>query len=113
MMGVDYKIRSSKGKITVVHHDRLKRGYASVNGGNVVCPAPELGDDRVVYTAPTDDVQPNCGNSPHIPRFRPWNLKLFIRLVGTAFLRSDTLRRNTVQFQFLWARILLLRGGVT
>ena len=42
-MGVDYKIRTSKGKITVVHHDRLKRGYASVNGGNVVCPAPELG----------------------------------------------------------------------
>ena len=26
-MGVDYKIRSNQGKITVVHHDRLKRGY--------------------------------------------------------------------------------------
>ena len=74
-MGVNYKIRSSKGKITVVHHDRLKRGYASVNGGNVVCPAPELGGDRVVYTAPTEDVQPNCDNAPHIPRVRPRNIR--------------------------------------
>ena len=29
-VGVDYKIKSSKGKITVVHHDRLKRGYATI-----------------------------------------------------------------------------------
>ena len=73
-MGVDYNIRLSKGKITVVHHDRLKRGYAPVNGGNVFCPVRELGGDRVVYTAPTDDVQPNCDNAPHIPRVRPRNL---------------------------------------
>ena len=79
-MGVDYKIRSSKDKITVVHHDRLKRGYASVNGGNVVCPAPELGGDRVVYTAPTDDVQTNCDNAPHIPRVRPRNLRQNVHL---------------------------------
>jgi hypothetical protein len=109
-MGVDYKISSSKGKITVVHHDRLKRGYASVNGGNVVCPAPELGGDRVVYTAPTDAVQPNCGNAPHIPRFRHGNLKLFIRLIGTALLRSNTLRGNTVVIAILVGKNIIVEG---
>ena len=74
-MGVDYKIRSNQGKITVVHHDRLKRGYAPVNGGKVVCPAPELGSDQVVYTVPTGNVRPHCDNAPHIPRVRPRNLR--------------------------------------
>ena len=74
-MGVDYKIRSNQGKITVVHHDRLKRGYAPVNGGKVVCPAPELGGDQVVYTVPTGNVRPHCDNAPHIPRVRPRNLR--------------------------------------
>ncbi len=74
-LGVDYKIKSSKGKISVVHHDRLKRGYAPVNSGNVICPARELGGDQVVYTVPTNDVQPNCDNAPLIPRVRPRNLR--------------------------------------
>ena len=74
-MGVDYKIRSNQGKITVVHHDRLKRGYAPVNGGKVVCPAPELGGDQVVYTVPTGNVRPQCDNAPHIPRVRLRNLR--------------------------------------
>lgn len=74
-VGVDYKIKSTKGKITVVHHDRLKRGYVPLNGGNVVCPAPELGGDQVLYTVPTNNVQPNCENVPHVPRVRPRNLR--------------------------------------
>ena len=43
---VDYKIKSDQVRITVVHHDRLKRGYAPLNNGNVVCPARELGATR-------------------------------------------------------------------
>ena len=64
-LGVDYKIKSSKGKITVVHHDRLKGGYAPLSNGNVVCP----------YNVPTNNVQPICDNAPHVPRVRPRNLR--------------------------------------
>ena len=78
-LGVDYKIKSKEGKITVVHHDRLKRGYAPLNEGNVICPARELGGDQVIYNVPTNDVQPNCDNAPHIPRVRPRNLRQNIR----------------------------------
>ena len=74
-MGVDYKIKSSKGKITVVHHVRLKRGYAPLNNGNVVCPARELGGDKVVYNISTNNVQPIFNNAPHAPRARPRNLR--------------------------------------
>ena len=44
-LGVDYKIKSKEGKITVVHHDRLKRSYAPLNDRNVICLARELGGD--------------------------------------------------------------------
>ena len=74
-MGVDNKIRSSTSKITVVHQDWLKRGYAPVDNGKVVCPALELGSDQVIYTIPTDNVQPHCDNAPHIPGVRPRNLR--------------------------------------
>ena len=73
--GVDYKIKSSKGKITVVHHDRLKRGYTALNSGKVVCPTRELGGDQAVYTVPTNNVRPNCENVPLMPRVRPRNLR--------------------------------------
>ena len=66
-MSVDYKIRSNQGKITVVHHDRLQRGYAPVNGGKVVCPAPELGGDQVVYTVPRGNVRPHCDKCSTYP----------------------------------------------
>jgi hypothetical protein len=95
----------------VVHHDRLKRGYPSVNGGNVVCPAPELGGDRVVYTAPTDDVQRNCDNAPHIHGFGLGiSGKMFIRLIGTALLRSNTLRGNTVVIAILVGKNIIVEG---
>ena len=69
-----------KGKITVVHHDWLKRGYAPVNSGNVVCPARELGGDQVVCTVPTNNVQPNCDNVPLIPRVRLRNFSQNVHL---------------------------------
>ena len=74
-LGVDYKIKSKEGKITVVHHDRLKRGHAKLNEGKDICPARELGGDQVVYIVPTNDVQPNGDNAPHIPRVRLGNLR--------------------------------------
>ena len=74
-LGVDYKVKSTKGKITVVHHNQLKRGYAPLGSGNVVCPAREAGENQVVYNVPTNDVQPHCDNAPHIPRARPRNLR--------------------------------------
>ena len=69
-LGVNFKIKSKESKITVVHHNRLKR-YAPLNDGKVICPARELGGDMVVYNSPTNDVQLNCGNSPNIPPLPP------------------------------------------
>ena len=75
-LGVDYKIKSAKGKVTVVHHDRLKRGYVpSNNTGNIVCPAREVGDNQVVIDPVDTNIQPNCENAPHVPRVRPRNLR--------------------------------------
>ena len=74
-LGVDYKIKSKEGKITVVHHDHLKRGYAPLNDGKVICPARERGGNQVVYIVPTNDVKPYCDTAPHIPRVRPRNLR--------------------------------------
>ena len=51
-LGVDYKFKSKEGMITVVHHDRLKRGYAPLNDRNVICLARELGGDQVIYNVP-------------------------------------------------------------
>ena len=65
-IGVDNKIRSSTSKITVVHHDWLKRGYAPAENGRVACLALEFWCDQVIYTIPTDKVQPHCDNAPHI-----------------------------------------------
>ena len=62
-MDVDNKIRSSTSKITVVHQDWLKRGYAPADNGKVVCPALGLGSDQVIYTIPKDNVQPHCDKS--------------------------------------------------
>ena len=92
-VGVDYKIKSSKGKITVVHHDRLKRGYALLSNGDVVCPARELGGDKVVYNVPTNSVQPICDTA----------------LIGTALLRNSTPRENTVVIRSI-CNILILVG---
>ena len=79
-LGVDYKLRSDKGKVMGVHHDRSKIGYAPVNSGNVVDPARGVGSDRVIYTVPTNNVQPHCDNAPlNIPRVRPRNLRQIIR----------------------------------
>ena len=106
-MGVDYKIRSSKRKITVAHHDRLKRGYASVNGGNVVCPAPELGGDRVIYTTVN-----LIATMLHISHGLGLGIsgKKFIRLIGTALLRSNTLRGNTVVIEILVGKNIIVEG---
>jgi hypothetical protein len=110
-MGVDYKRGLSKGKITVVHHDRLKRGYASVNGGNVVCPAPELGVTGWFTLLPQTTFNLiatmlhishglGLGNSG----------KTLIRLIGTALLRSNTLRGNTVVIAILVGKNIIVEG---
>ena len=74
-LGVDYKIKSTKGKVMVVHHDQLKRGYAPVGSGKVVCPARETGDTQVVYNDHTTDNEPLRDNAPLPQRVRPRNLR--------------------------------------
>ena len=78
--GVDYRIRPCKSKITAVHYDWLKRSYAPVNRGNIVCPDQEQGADQVVYPVPANHVQPNCDNVPLIPQVRHRNLRQNVHL---------------------------------
>ena len=110
-MGVDYKIRSSKGKITVVHHDWLKRGYASVNGGNVVCPAPELGVTGWFTLLPQTTFN-LISTMLHISDGFGLEIsgKKFIRLIDTALLRSNTLRGNTVVTAILVGKNIIVEG---
>jgi hypothetical protein len=96
----------------VAHHDRLKRGYAPVNGGNVVCPVPELGSDRVVYTAPTQTTFNLIATLLHISHGLGLGIsgKKFIRLIGTALMRSNTLRGNTVVIAILVGKNIIVEG---
>ena len=51
-MGVNYKIRSKVGKVSVVHHDNLKISQIPIGNGQVVPQTPESGDIRVVQNEP-------------------------------------------------------------
>jgi hypothetical protein len=109
-MGVDYKIRSSKGKITVAHHDRLKRGYASVNGGNVVCPAPAPVTGW--FTLLPQKTFNLIATMLHISHGLGLGIsgQMFIRLIDTALLRSHTLRGNTVVIAILVGKNIIVEG---
>ena len=51
-MGVNYKIRSKVGKVSVVHHDNLKISQIPIGNGQVVPQTPESGDIRAVQNEP-------------------------------------------------------------
>ena len=51
-MGVNYKIRSKVGKVSVVHHDHLKVSQIPFGNLQVVPQTPESGDIQVVQNVP-------------------------------------------------------------
>ena len=51
-MGVNYKIRSKVGKISVVHRDHLKVSQIPFGNGQVGPQTPESGDIQVVQNVP-------------------------------------------------------------
>jgi hypothetical protein len=69
-LGVSYKLIYSGGVEKVVHHDQLKLSYVPFPPGELVCPAREVGEFRVVDVAP-----PEVGN----PRARPARLRQIVR----------------------------------
>ena len=50
-MGVNYKIRSKVGKVSVAHHDHLKISHIPFGKGRVI-QTPEFGDIQVVQHGP-------------------------------------------------------------
>ena len=66
----NYKVISRGGVEKVVHHDQLKLSYVHFQPGELVCPAREVGEFRVVDVAPQE-----VGN----PRARPARLRQIVR----------------------------------
>ena len=59
-MGVNYKIRSKVGKISVVHHEHLKISQIPFRSGQVFPQTPESGDIQVVQNVPERCNEKNC-----------------------------------------------------
>ena len=69
-LGVNYKVISRGGVETVVHHDQFNLSYVPFQQSELVCPAREVGEFRVVDVAPQE-----VGN----PRATPARLRQTIR----------------------------------
>ena len=79
-MGVNYKIRSRVGKISVVHHDHLKISQIPFGNGQVIPQTPESGDIQVVQNVPERRNIDNGEVVGHIqPRVREARLRQNVR----------------------------------
>lgn len=77
-LGVNYKLKSKEGKVSIVHHDNLKLSHIPCGNGRVVPQTSESGDFQVVDTLLDQrnfgsDEMPRTNNN--LPRVRPARLR--------------------------------------
>ena len=64
-LGITYRVQSKDGKVMIVHHDNIKKGYIPIDSGRIVSPGRETGDFEVVHGMPQNPIIPP---PPHRPR---------------------------------------------
>ena len=76
-LGVNYKLKSQDGKISIVHHDNLKLSRIPCGKGKIVAPTPESGNFYVVepLLPPPMEGGDEMRGTNNAPRVRPVGLR--------------------------------------
>ena len=76
-LGVNYKLKSQDGEISIVHHDNLKLSRIPCGQGKIAAPTPESGNFYVVepLLAPPMEGGDETRGTNNAPRVRPVGLR--------------------------------------